>query len=278
VAASGLFGVANTISDSLGNTWTPLTMTTSVTDSQLFYCVNPIVGPNQTFTNSTSYDAGIAVASFSGVAAAPLDGQSGATVVGYTLQPGSVTPSGNGELVISGLGSWFGSSLGVSSGFTSISSPGAIGGNIAYQIQSAATSVNPTWTSNANDYLAATIAVFKPEYAASPTVQTSVPVATATVPLSAATLSTATLLKARDAALMQLTASPSAATSSPTVPQAHARTNGNPLSAATSLSVSSNASGASKVPEGDPVIENALFGVAKIPLGLRPSVTTFFTT
>lgn len=163
----------STLSDSSGNTWTPLSPSTGTSGvSTLYYCQSPTTSPSHTFTlTATSNFMSIYVTAFSGSLAAPLD-QSNRANSGFTttIQPGSVTPSQNNELIVThvckGIDT---SSFSINSGFSIIDSVTGVGsthygGAIAYLVQSTAAAVNPTWTSA--QITGATIGSFK----AAPTV------------------------------------------------------------------------------------------------------------
>lgn len=158
------------LSDSKGNTWTPLTAQSILNSQycQLFYCFGPTVGSGHTFTwNGTSNFGSIAVAGFSGAAASPFDQQNGATNKGVTtLQTGSVTPSVANELIITACS--FGASgvASINSGFAITDQINYLSGTregvaLAYLIQTTATAENPTWTSGASNDIAAVIETFE---------------------------------------------------------------------------------------------------------------------
>jgi hypothetical protein len=139
--------------DSAGNTWTLIARQDNFA---WYYCLNPAISTNHTFSIANSlagiYRTTVAVQAFSGSFTA-LDTQSNAFVSGST-QPGAITPSHNGELLVStvecyveGLGA-----VGVDSGFTITdytainSSPWAFAfTGLGYYVQPAAAAVNPTW-------------------------------------------------------------------------------------------------------------------------------------
>ncbi len=148
---------ASHISDSSGNTWVALTAKTAVSScgEMLFYAKNAAVGASQTFTisKSGSYSS-IVVMGFSGVdTTAPFDVENGTNWSGTTAQPGSITPSVDNELVISGCGdaapttTWTcnGNFSGTEIYYNQV--PSTTEGNaLAYEIQTTATARNPTWT------------------------------------------------------------------------------------------------------------------------------------
>lgn len=155
-------------SDSKGNSWTALTLQLNVNArQQIFYALNPAsVGTGHTFTVSGSgiYPTIFAYA-FSGVGSYQIE--SGATVAsGTSLASGSVTPSADGALILVGVGTEATPPTGVTPvGFTlvtqvlgaSVNRPGAA----AWQVQTPAAAINPTWAFSANQgQIAASTAVF----------------------------------------------------------------------------------------------------------------------
>lgn len=96
-----------TVTDSKSNTWTGLTQRIGAGGGgvicQIFYAVNPTVGASHTVTGTAGASTfpAIAVAAFNTVlTSSPFDVQNGAGDTGAT---GSITPSVNGELLISGM-------------------------------------------------------------------------------------------------------------------------------------------------------------------------------
>jgi hypothetical protein len=147
--------------DSKGNTWTrALNFYDTVTPNyaSIWYVVAPTVGSGHTLAvvGGTSYYAGWCVACFSGaLQSSPLDANTVTNIAGSgtTIQPGSVTPSANNELVICGIGARFSATAPSISGngFTITDSMGNNGTYnwataLAYVIQTSAAAVNPTWT------------------------------------------------------------------------------------------------------------------------------------
>jgi len=161
-----------TVSDSSSNIWTPLNINGGGPNIQMFYCSAATVGSGHTFTTSTGNNApSIYVLAFSGSAASPLDQQNGvgATSGITTVQPGSITPGQNNELIVTLLGIAAPGAVSAGSinqGFTILGSQTFSGGNhyggaIAYLMQSTAAAVNPTWTATGSASLLASIASFK---------------------------------------------------------------------------------------------------------------------
>lgn len=165
-------GNSGAISDSKSNTWTPLTQVVGQFNDrwlQLFYAENPTVGSGHTFsvTGSTNYPS-ITIAAFSGVATSlSFDVENGQGGYGTNIQPGSITPSVDNELVVVIGTSDDGTTPTVDSGFTIAEnyagSPGLAANQIlAYIIETTATAKNPTITYGAGSQrLEAAIASFK---------------------------------------------------------------------------------------------------------------------
>ena len=160
------YNQVGSISDSKGNTWTALTQrSTGNTYQRMYYCVDPIVGTGHTFTVTGGADGSLQVAAFSGISASGFDvgaGGTGSTVT--TGQPGSVTPSANGSLIVSGIALLNAASgtaclAGIDSDFkiivrdpTTGSSSGTILGALAFLVEQPASAAarNPKWTVTIN--------------------------------------------------------------------------------------------------------------------------------
>lgn len=164
---------AANISDSKGNTWTNLTTQfSSTTRARLFYSVLSSVGSGHTFTVASASFPSIVVRTFSGVkTSSPFDVETGGTSSTTTVATGSLTPSENNELIVTGVGFDRIATPSIDSGFNTpvgvnFSSGSNMGTSLSYIIQTTATAVNPTWTVSGSGFLAAPIASFK---AAAPT-------------------------------------------------------------------------------------------------------------
>lgn len=163
------------VSDSKGNTWTALTaQTTGIVTGKMYYVANPSVGSGHTFTQTNSAPgvySGIVAASFSLVANAAADNSTGSAVAagaGTTIQPGSITPSVNDCVLITGVGYFDQPSAricSVDSGFTiveTLTDALTICIGVAYKVQTTAAAVNPTWTVPVNSNgVMTTMAAFK---------------------------------------------------------------------------------------------------------------------
>jgi hypothetical protein len=134
----------------------------------LYYCQYPSTSSAHTFTNTASIE-GIIVMVFSGTELFDpvFDTQNTNNATTTTIQPGSVTPSVDHELLITGTSRF---SVGtdtipVDSGFTATNLPGVGGTSLqaamAYKIQNALGAENPTWTWASSDATSAVIATFK---------------------------------------------------------------------------------------------------------------------
>jgi len=162
-------GAAATVSDSRGNTWTALTYRDAGdAGHRFFYVSNPLVSNAQTFTvaGSSIY----CVATFYAFSDFEVfDAQNGATATtGASLATGSVTPSVDGALVISG---WAGMNLAINptvdAGLTKTTSQNSVAGTCisgaaAYKVQTTAASISPIWSWSGTDHVAEAVVVFKP--------------------------------------------------------------------------------------------------------------------
>lgn len=166
------FSALNAPTDSKSNTWTPLTLQHVNVYSNIYYAKNPTVGAGHTFSTGAGIVPVIYVAAFSGAdTTAPFDNENGVTgFLGVSSQqPGSITPSNNGELVVTGIGlssNPTSGSITIDSGFTITDSnlyQNAVnfGGGLAYLVQGSAAAINPTWSWTGNTTeLSANIASF----------------------------------------------------------------------------------------------------------------------
>lgn len=176
-------GTSGTYSDSKGNTWTPLTqrvVSGSGAASQLHYVASPTVGSGHTFSHSgTSVYPTVAVTAWSGAAASPFDQETGNSATsGSTIAPGSLTPSQDNCVVITGFQVDAVSYSSINGGFTASDTVTYSAGNheaggMAYLIQTSAAAANPTWTfTGSSSYLSSPMASFKAAGAAGDAVPT----------------------------------------------------------------------------------------------------------
>ncbi len=169
-----------TVSDSASNSWgSPLAsyIGSSNQTLRLYGVANPTTATNQTFTVSSgsgSYSSFV-VMTFSGVSTLDQKNGSHATSSVTSFQPGSITPSINNELLLTGVCS---NSVPSSSYAYSVDSSFTIATNgwkpyqpgsnyatgSAYLVQTTATAENPTWswTGGSSPYVTSMVASFKP--------------------------------------------------------------------------------------------------------------------
>jgi len=166
-------GTDVTPTDSKSNVWTGATLVTGPDGGLLrVWYVNssPIVGTGHTFTPGGTFHS-CCVAAFSGFAV--TDQQSaGASIQTKTIQPGSITPTQNGELIICAVGDDVDPGT-IDSSFTITDQKSLVGGvnygsALTFLIQTTAAAINPTWTGTAVQNLAAIQMSFKAIGTASP--------------------------------------------------------------------------------------------------------------
>jgi hypothetical protein len=187
-----------TVSDNRGNTFVPLTerVGSGGVKHRLYYVRNPAVGTPHivTIAGTGIYTSAIVQAWTDPAGAPTLGSQTGAGSVsaGTSLVVGSVTPSADGALVITGLAvGGYPQTLSVNAGLTPITAAGAPGSalysGVGYTVQSTAAPVSPTWSWTASADSGASLAVFLSAAAAAPTVRVSQAIveAASTVPVSA---------------------------------------------------------------------------------------------
>jgi hypothetical protein len=136
--------------DSKGNTYVQAIGTGTLSNMNIWYVHAPTVGAGHTFTgHAASGFFDFTVQAWSGSRASPLDQLnhgSGTT----TAATGSITPTINNELLITGVNTVpgvGGTSNSINGGFT-VTASGEFWGTMAYLIQTTATAANPTWTNS----------------------------------------------------------------------------------------------------------------------------------
>jgi hypothetical protein len=166
------------ISDSYGNDWSNAALTAQSLPGtgriRFFYIwgrsENPgaIGGPGHTFTlTGTGFFGSVAVVAYAGAASHPFDVQNGATTAsGTSLQPGSVTPTRNNELVVTALGFQAVATTNIDSGYSIQETVGFSAGvhsglSIATRVQTTAVATNPTWGWSVTTEGEAVIATFR---------------------------------------------------------------------------------------------------------------------
>lgn len=169
------------VSDSKSNTWTLVKEIDNGSGLKNYlYRTNTAasVGTGHTFTvTDTSGKVTISLTAFVGGATSSIDDQNNAagSIFSQTLQPGSITPSQNNTLIVTGIMSsddsreptTINSSFTVASSYSSTNGV-SVNSGIAYLVQATAAAINPTWTlaNGTATHEAATIASFKAAAAA----------------------------------------------------------------------------------------------------------------
>jgi len=197
---------STTVSDSKSNTWIPVWTQPGQPGGdmvqQFFYCFTPTVGTGHTFTVTSLSASGypsIFVFAFSGMTGGAYQTRSGAGNFGQAspLATGSVTPSVNGALLLSGFAPNIGTITGLAltpTGFTLKNLAGVGGvnfpGTTAYTVQATAAAINPTWawTHGAVSTAASTV-VFLPALPPSPARVSQAVVETLSYPTAGARVS-----------------------------------------------------------------------------------------
>lgn len=167
VSTSDYAGSAAGLTDSLGNTWSvsPPTKRTSGpggnSRASIYYCAAPTTGAGHTFTFTGGSLESFEVYVAKGAHATPYDTESG---TGNGTQPGSMTPSVNGCLLVCALSADTTASVPtLNSGFIAVGARGYVSSQYlqsggSYLIQTTAAAINPTWS----DTGAIAFAAFKP--------------------------------------------------------------------------------------------------------------------
>lgn len=165
-------GTPSVVTDSNGNTWTPLTASTSTSPYiiRISYAKNPTATNGMTFSTDLGTYPALIVVAYSGIdTTAPYDSTAGQSVETYLgsaqNQLGSLTPTTSGSLFITGIVGTVPSTgvFSIDSGFTIPTRgdvAGALNGVLADFFPSAGAK-SPIWSGNPADS-AATMAVFAP--------------------------------------------------------------------------------------------------------------------
>lgn len=156
-----------TISDSKGNSYTPLSRQSFFQNERLFYCLNPIVGSGHTFTSTAGAGQVLAIAAFGDVAT--FDKSNGDATRSNSGTAGSQSPTAASSMFVA-----------VCAGRTGFSQPTAIDSSftitdivnisgsstsvaLAYKLSSSAE--NPAWSVDGNGDHGMTTAIFSPSSA-----------------------------------------------------------------------------------------------------------------
>ena len=166
------YRVSPSVLDSKSNTWTGLTSKAGNNAGavKLYYVKNPIVGSGHTVTLGAAGGAFYGAAYFAAFRGAdltaPFDVENGANSNGTTIQPGGISPTLGGELVISAMAMNVTGAPTVDASMNLLDNNGLApgtyyGGGMAYWIQSTAAAINPVWTVGSSAANACVIASFK---------------------------------------------------------------------------------------------------------------------
>ena len=162
----------NVFSDSKSNTWSTAKTVqnngTSDGEFDLFYVHAPTVGSGHTFNYNKECFSSIYILAFSGSVLSPLDvTNSGSNASNETSQAsGSITPTQNGDLIISGIlgpstTATPNSGITQADAFSPAVSAQTYGTGLGYFAQSTAAAINPTWSWTTGASAAALVASFK---------------------------------------------------------------------------------------------------------------------
>lgn len=172
VAAVGTYiGTGGVVTDSNGNTWNKLTVRGigATIDFTLWWSSPTTVGSGHTFTcTTTATYPSMCVQAWSGAAASPFDQENGAaTGAATSLATGSLTPSENNCLVVSGVceggadsDATVDSSMTRSDLVVWVSAQHVLSA-MSYIVQTTAAAINPTWSWASTISAGVGIATFK---------------------------------------------------------------------------------------------------------------------
>lgn len=169
VAVAWYSAGSTVLTDLKGNTWVASSNYGGGgnANTKIYHCISsPTVGTGHTFTFTAAY-AAIAVIAVSG-STVTADGESGANANGTSLQPGSITPTGNGAFLVSPIGFNPDATMSINSSFTISdaivfdSGVGHVGIAFAYYTQPTAAAINPTWSWTGTVDAAAAMRAYKP--------------------------------------------------------------------------------------------------------------------
>lgn len=155
------------VSDLMSNPWTPLPERDLGTGAatRLYYKANPVTSAVHTVTvDGAGITSGIAIACFSGQPGA-TDQATSAIANTTSLATGSVTPTENNELIVTGFVKDHNETPSINGGFAIAGIGNYVPGSnymaaLAYLIQTTAAAANPSWSWATNANAGATIQTF----------------------------------------------------------------------------------------------------------------------
>ena len=157
--SNGDWGGAIGITDSENNLWSQLASQgiSGATQGTLFFCSSPKTSAIHTVSTAGNNNyPSVCFAAFGGTGAASLDKQNGAASAAtgvMSFQPGAIVTRFDGELIVTGIAFNAIGVLSISAGFSIAQqfdfTPGSnFGSALAWGVQAAAGSINPTWTAS----------------------------------------------------------------------------------------------------------------------------------
>lgn len=161
------------IVDSKSNAYTAVTaqVDTGQVAAQLFYKISPIVGAGHTFGTSGGSGAfpAICVVALKDTGSTPVVDTSSGAIGSFAtpIQPGSITPVVNNEMLVTGATAGVSGTLSIDSGFSIDQQKSfAAGANEACGIshfnQTIAAAINPSWSLTTTAHGAVSMVAFKP--------------------------------------------------------------------------------------------------------------------
>lgn len=170
VCVSGAGAGAASVSDNKTNSWTQVSaIPTGAVPSTIFYAYNATCGTGHTFTivQSGIYPS-VQIQAHNNISTtAPADpNNSNQSAAAATIQPGSVTPTADGELIVVVAGGNWSGTVTIDSSFTITDQHVGTGGSCyagaaAYLYQTPAAGINPTWSDASTNLYSAVVATFK---------------------------------------------------------------------------------------------------------------------
>lgn len=167
------YATNGTLTDTKSNSYTQATPVTGpgFNVGSLFYAAGSLtVGSGHALTYDVSPGGGLypalCWAAFSGAASSPLDQENQNSGASTPLVTGSVTPSEDDELLVTGLGWDQNATSSINSSFTKTTDAPynagtGLAASMAYLIQTSASAVNPAWSLSAGQNPVTAIATFK---------------------------------------------------------------------------------------------------------------------
>jgi len=153
---------APTVDDNKGNTWTPVGTPVAGRQVGIWWCQHPTVGAGHTFHMGGSWYMQIIVLGFAGSGVAPKDQHLGVITANDPITLGPITPTANGELVVSVImAAGNGATTTASAPFIVMTGDKHLSMATAYAIQATAAPISVTMSSSPGTGVPGLIASFK---------------------------------------------------------------------------------------------------------------------